>query len=97
MPQNCMRSYAQVVAQGIVGSSASIAAIRMANIFRERPGSSAQRVLYKPLNVLLQVAEEREVCAVGSELRLTAGRPRDSHAVRLLGMMPPRNGTPWTE
>ena len=33
---------------------------------------------------MLQVAEEREVCAVGSELRLTAGRPRDSHAVREL-------------
>ena len=33
---------------------------------------------------LLQVAEEREVCAVGSELRLTAGRHRDSHEVREL-------------
>ena len=29
----------------------------------------------------VQVAEEREVCAVGSELRLTAGRRRDSQEV----------------
>ena len=36
------------------------------------------------MKCLLQVAEEREVCAVGSELRLTAGRHRDSNEVREL-------------